>query len=376
MKSILFFLTGALLFPFSSLTAQTNNADAEFIHATYSVGSRLKSKYNIDKSDFRDFQFVYFMAAPKWESKDFDLSQKEINKKYVTDHQYKISEKDGIALEPYLINKVHNDGCKILVSFPGHEFVEIATNDNRRAKFANMMAEFVKKYNYDGVELDWEHTIDLQSLYLFMKDIRQQLNNAEKKMNKKLYLTTALHSYHKYSKQLADEVSKQVGFINIMTYDMGGGIWGKKATHNTPLQEMKDILQNWNVFNPKKLCIGLATYGFYYKGIQPGEQTQESLKNYGRYMDYNELPPLLEKGWTEKYDPAQSVSYYFSPDQKEFVTMDNHRSLKSKMDWVFSEKFKGVFWWEFHTDFHTSEDGKGSHALMDYVTELIKEEKK
>lgn len=53
-----------------------------------------------------------------------------------------------------------------------------------------------------------------------MKDIRQQLNSAEKKMNKKLYLTTALHSYHKYSKQLADEVSKQVDFINIMTYGM------------------------------------------------------------------------------------------------------------------------------------------------------------
>lgn len=374
MKSTVFFLIMALLLPCSMLTAQRNNETSEFIHATYSVESRLKSKYNVDKSDFKDFQFVYFMAAPKWESKDFDLSQKEINKKYVDDHQYKISEKDGIALAPYLIKKVHNDGCKILVSFPGQEFVEIAKDNNRRMKFANMMAAFVKKYNYDGVELDWEHTIDLQSHYLFMKDIRRELNKAEKKMHKKLHLTTALHSYQKYTKQLADDVSKQVDFINIMTYDMGGGIWGKKATHNTPLQDMKDVLKNWEVFNPKKLCIGLATYGFYYKGVTPGETMPESLKNYGRYMDYNELPPLLQKGWTEKYDPVQSVSYYFSPDQKEFVTMDNHRSLKAKMDWVFSQKFRGVFWWEFHTDFQISADGKGSHALMDYVTELIKEE--
>lgn len=374
MKKTRKYLLIIIVLVFCSFVGDTNRSsdkDPDFIHATYSVGSRLKSKYSIDKSDFRNFQFVYLMAGPKWQSKDFDLSQKEINRKYVQQHQYKISEKDGIALEPYLIKKVHADDCKVLVSFPGSEFVEIATDNSRREKFANMMAEFVSRYNYDSMELDWEHTVDLHHHYLFMKDIRTALNMAEKKLNKKLHLTTALHSFHKYTKEQADAVSKQVDFINIMTYDMGGGIWGHAATHNTPLQLMKNVLKNWEVFDPQKLCIGLATYGFYYKGIAPGEKTEQPLKNYGRYMDYNELPPLLEKGWTEEYDAQESMSYFFSPDRKEFATMDNHRSLKAKMEWVFSQKFRGVFWWEFHTDFQISEDGKGTHALMDYVTGLI-----
>lgn len=88
-------------------------------------------------------------------------------------------------------------------------------------------------------------------------------------------------------------------------------------------------------------------------------------------MDYNELPPLLQQGWTEEYNPIEFVSYFFSPDRKEFITMDNQQSLYSKMEWIFSKNYKGVFWWEFHSDFQMLGDKKGTHALMDYVSSLI-----
>lgn len=368
--------TGLCCLLFASCSTSPGKMEKEeyaFVHGTYSVDSRLKSKQEIDKSGFRDFQFVYLMAGPRWEIADFDLPQPQIDDKYVHRHTYPVSEADGVALVPYLIDKVHADGSKILVSFPGTTFDQIVSDEGRRMKFASMMGEFVSKYNYDGIELDWEKTVDLTLHYLFMRDIREVLDEKEQHMKKPLYLTSALNFAERYTQAQADSVSKYVDFLNVMMYDMGGGIWDKVATYNTPLQLMKDYSARWDVFDPQKICIGLASYGFYYKGIQPGETTEKTLNNYGRYMDYNELPPLLQQGWTEEYNPLESVSYFFSPDKKEFVTMDNERSLKAKMDWIAGKHYKGVFWWEFHSDFQYPESGPGdgTHALMDYVTGLI-----
>ena len=371
MESLKLCIIFVLLFTSCSFQKKVQKENFKFVHGTYSVDSRLESKEEIDKSDFSNFQFVYLMAGPKWNIADFDLSQDEIIEKLVKHHQYEVSVNEKIALVPYLINKVHADSCRILISFPGTIFDKIAEDDSRRIKFANMMAEFVKKYDYDGVELDWEKTVDLKLHYEFMKDIRFALDKQEQYLQKPLYLTSALNFAEKYTQAEADSVSKYVDFLNVMMYDMGGGIWDSVATYNTPLQLMKDFSKRWDVFDPQKLCIGLASYGFYYKGISPGEKTEKALNNYGRYMDYNELPPLLRPGWTEEYNPIEFVSYFFSPDRKEFITMDNQQSLYSKMEWIFSKNYKGVFWWEFHSDFQMLGDRKGTHALMDYVSSLI-----
>lgn len=372
MKSLRLYVFFVLLFASCSFQKKIEKEDIKFVHGTYSVDSRLKSVEEIDKSDFRDFQFVYLMAGPQWEVADFDLSQEEILEKFVKQHQYKASIDEKGALVSYLINKVHADSCRILISFPGTTFDEIVKNDSRRVKFANMMGEFVKKYNYDGVELDWEKTVDLKLHYKFMKDIRLALDKQQEFLKKPLYLTSALNFAEQYTKAEADSVSKYVDFLNVMMYDMGGGIWEDEATYNTPLQLMKDFAVHWDVFDPQKICIGLASYGFYYKGITPGEKLGKPLNNYGRYMDYNELPPLLQQGWTEEYNPIEFVSYFFSPDRKEFVTMDNEQSLQSKMEWVFNKNYKGVFWWEFHSDFQIPNNGNGTHTLMDYVSQLIR----
>lgn len=366
-----FLILGSLLVT-SCINKDRQNS---LIHATYTVGSRLKNPDEIRQSDFKSLPFVYVMAAPQWEVADFDKNQQVINDKYIHYHTYPNGEQ-GNALVPDLIKKVHNDGSKILISFPGTAFSEIADRPERRQKFARMMAGFVQKYNYDGVEVDWEHTVTLDLHLLFMKDIREALNHLSKTTGKKYYLTTALHSFQRYTPSKADSISRYVDWINIMTYDMGGGIWGKTAGHNTPLTDMQKILkENWSVFHPQKLCIGLANYGFYYKNVVPGIPMEKKLNEYGRYFDYNELPPLLQKDWTETFDSIQQVPYYFSPDKTEFITIDNTYSLEKKMDWVKAANYKGVFWWEFHSDFQPAQVGesKGTHAFIDFVSQYLQD---
>lgn len=71
-----------------------------FIHATYSVGGRLKNMDEIRQSDFRQIQFVYLMACPPLEMADFARDKQFIADKYVNNFSYPAGE-EGDALVPF-----------------------------------------------------------------------------------------------------------------------------------------------------------------------------------------------------------------------------------------------------------------------------------
>lgn len=348
-----------------------------FIHATYLVGKRIKSREQLDHTRFAQFTFMYVMAAPPWKADDFDIPEDDVMKKLVRAYAYPTGD-SGLALVPELISRAHREKTKVLLSIPGSkQFNPIASDGKKRAVFARVMAAFVKKYDYDGIEIDWENIIDVDQHTALMTDLRKSLNSLrhdDESPSRKYYLTTALHPYIKYSQAQAQKLSHCVDWVNIMTYDMGGGIWGRVPSHNTPLNKMKTTLHKWSVFSPDKLCIGLANYGFYYKGICPGQKSEVSLKEKGRYFSYTELPTLLKGGWQESYDTEAEAPYYFSPDKTEFVTIDNNRSHSRKIEWVFKKQYRGVFWWEFHCDYFSPVKGQkyAKHPLIDHVTEIIK----
>ena len=370
MKRFLFFaLVVSGLFAGSDLNA----GDGRLINATYSVTGWLKSDADIVEKELAGFDFIYLMAPPAWQVEDFDLAQSEIDRKYVDEFAYS----DESLIRTY-ISTVHKTGGKVLCSFPGTAFIDIASSEDRSRKFARMMAAFVEKYDYDGIELDWEHTIKEDLHLKFMQKIREELNILGKG-KRQYWLTTALHPYRVYTPEQAEQLCACVDWINIMFYDMGGGRWGTVATHNCPLDRMKATIEttSWRYFPHVKLHIGLASYGFYYKGIRPGETVPDGkkLSDLGaRYCNYTELPPLLEKGWTEQWDGIARCAYFFSPDRTEFMTLETRRSMDAKLDWVEEEGFGGVFWWEYSCDWIRPEKPgeKGVHLIMDYVTERVK----
>ena len=159
-----------------------------------------------------------------------------------------------------------------------------------------------------------------------------------------------------------------------MSYDLGGGIWGKAPSHNTPLNRIDTMISDnftKKGFPKEKISIGLANYGFIYDGLNPGVKTQEKLSAYGRYFSYNELDELLKSGWKEVFDQEARSSYYFSPDNSKFVTVDNHNSISEKMKLIKSNGFNSCFWWEYHCDLV---EGRGNekwqNLLIDHAISL------
>lgn len=336
-------------------------------HSTYLVAHDLKSLDYVRQIDYAQFDYIYLMAAPNWKEYDFSKSGEEIIRDLVTNHAFRKDQ--GVDVIQELIAQARACQTKVLLSFAGEGFRERVEDPALRAKFVDFMVAFIDKYDFDGIEVDWETAVTLPLHEVFVKDIREKLNVLESRKNRKMYLTTALHSWQRYSKELAEKVSRSLDWINIMTYDMGGGIWGNVPTHNTPLDRIITDLKAWEMFDKSKLCIGLANYGFFYKGIKPGQKIEGKLDKYGRYIGYNEAMAVFSSDWKEVKDPQAKVSYFINEKQQEFITLETKETIRTKAEWVKENGFRGAFWWEFSYDeiLPDSKDGKIRHHLIDEI---------
>ena len=354
-----------LLLLLSACGRPTAEPKAPLIHATYSVYSRLVPE-ELCVEQLKNYQYYYFQAMPSWQPEEFDAPLEDILRDKVENHQY--SGEAQPRIDQY-IGLIHEAGGKIYLSFSGTRYNQITDVPARRPKFAAYMANFARHHGFDGLELDWEHTVTKETHLALMRDIRAALDSLGALDGRRYGLTTALNSEHNYSQEEADALSACCDWVNIMYYDMGGGWWGKCGTHNTPLPDIKANFEaNWSRFAPEKIHIGLASYGYYYEGLAPGEVPPEgeSLSDHAGDFFYPRLPELLKAGWTEEWDDEAQCPYYFAPDRSAFVSCDNARSIAAKMAWVEEMGFGGVFWWEYHCDYIASE---GRHLLMDCIEE-------
>ena len=108
-----------------------------------------------------------------------------------------------------------------------------------RSKFVENVLQFVKKYKFDGFDLDWEYPAkrggnvdDVQNLVLVLKDLRKRFDKEN------LILSIAVGAAESTASVSYDipSISKYVDFINLMTYDFHGAFDADhKIGHNAPL---------------------------------------------------------------------------------------------------------------------------------------------
>ena len=161
-----------LLYMFIHLRSQ------ELSHSTYLVGYNLNSTEYIRQIDFSRFDYIYLMAAPDWKDVDFGQPFEKIRQQLVTTHQY--TEDKNTPVVPYLIHRAHKSGTKVLLSFAGEGFRQKVENPETRHKFIRFMTDFIKKYDYDGIEIDWESDLSLPLHADFIKELRTALDPHER----------------------------------------------------------------------------------------------------------------------------------------------------------------------------------------------------
>jgi chitinase len=277
------------------------------------------------------------------------------------------------ALEPTLIPRAHRAKVRVLVCVqgPASVFSKIAADPASRTRFGESIKQFVEKYHYDGVDIDWEvpkGQPDIANDVALMQALRDALPAP-------LYLismATPSEPGH-WGEYDFKSLTPIVDFYNVMTYDFHGP-WIDHAGHNSALfsnatdpghdgslDDSMNLYLNQLAVPPEKINLGTAFYGYESPASQlngPCDYAKTTFsRTYGAYIK----PRIDANGWVAHMDPLAMAPYLINTSGTPgFITYDDPASTARKVIYALQVRdLGGVFMWELSEDF----DGKKQDLL-------------
>ena len=296
--------------------------------------------------------------------------------------------KDGKVVEGYVsdeenlkklndLKKVNGD-LKILISVGGwswsKNFSDAVLTESSREVFAASAVEFMLKHHIDGIDLDWEYPgqrgdnnifrpDDKENFTAVLKLLREKLDNISTKKNQYL-LTIASAANQKYLNHTnMKEAHQYLDFINIMTYDFftGGShqtghhanLYKSEFDNESGASASKAVEQHIEEGIPvEKLVLGVPFYGRWWKGVSPDDNGlyQNSIGKRGSYSYKTIADSLSNTAFVSYWDAKANSPYIWRSKDSLFLTYENPKSLKIKVDFVKSKKVGGIMFWQFNGD--------------------------
>jgi chitinase len=287
--------------------------------------------------------------------------------------------------------KKQNPSLKILISIGGWtwsgKFSDAVLTDTARQAFAASAADIVKRFDLDGIDIDWEYPgrpgyagniyrpQDKQNYTLLFRDLRRQLDTLQQQTRKKYLLSTAAGGFKSYLDNTDMGSAQQyLDYINLMTYDYSGG---KIARHHTNLYASKHYKSTEFADNAVtqfmaagvpagKLVMGIAFYGRVSNLVPGAKGIGDTIATSGRGKGYTTIKDSLIKqaGFKLYHDRQAKASYLYNAHTRQFITFDDEWSVKKKCKYVLNKKLAGVMFWEYDSDL------KG--YLLDEINKVLK----
>lgn len=278
--------------------------------------------------------------------------------------------------------KKNKPDLKVLVSVGGWTwsggFSDAALTEQSRSVFAKSCADFVKEYQLDGIDLDWEYPNqsgagnthrpeDMQNFTLMLKAVRGQLDSmaqSEGKGNHYL-LTIATGADDVYVKNTElGELHKYIDFLNIMTYDFYNGWHNVNGHHSNYLPSAQPEMDKNSVVNAvemhvnasfpvEKINLGIPFYGRIWKGVkaESGKILFNTAETVGMGIDYRDFYQNINaNGFTRYWDDTAKAPYLWNPVEKTFVSYEDEESIKLKIEYLKQRGLGGVMFWEHSAD--------------------------
>ncbi|CAJ0958996.1 unnamed protein product, partial [Mesorhabditis belari] len=302
--------------------------------------------------------------------------------------------------------KQKDRGLKTLISIGGWSFgtrlfEEMAKTEAGRKTFIDSSIAFARKWDFDGVDIDWEYPKGpsvKDHFTALINELRAAVEAEAVSAEKTRLLVTAAVSAGIATIDQAYDIpnlAKPFDFVNLMSYDFWGA-WDGVVGMNSPLYSRKDLQEpqkHWNVdwaakhwvekgMPKEKLLIGIGTYGrgFTVKeenlanplnstGNAPAKIT-EFVQEAG-VASYYELCEMVDNGAERHWHVEHQVPYLTKGNQ--WWSYDDEESVYKKIAYVKKEGFGGAFVWTLDFDDFNGKCSKSNGQPYPLINIIAKE---
>ncbi|KAL0080653.1 glycoside hydrolase superfamily [Phycomyces blakesleeanus] len=314
---------------------------------------------------------------------------------------------------PQLVKAAHAKKTKVLISIGGwsgsRTFSTMVSSSSRRKKFINWQISQIKKYNIDGIDIDWEYpgtqgqgcnvvnlNSDTSNFLKLLKELRTSLDTTFGAKKKEITIATHVNTFVNAAGNMKNvsAFAKVLDRINIMTYDINGA-WGANTGPNAPFNyqpgegsiSFVSSIQTWlDAGVPaNKLVAGIAFYGrattakqnmlitkYQYQPQITGKPAQgDSLD--GPWKDlscpadsgdrtgiwrYEKIrsqgllssPTKAVSPWVRTWDSVSQTPWLFNPKTNTYLTYDDPASIAVKVNHTLCKKLGGLMVWSVEQD--------------------------
>ncbi|KAG0036015.1 hypothetical protein BGZ82_004838 [Podila clonocystis] len=310
----------------------------------------------------------------------------------------------------YLLNRVvreaHAKGVKVLMSIGGwtgsQYFSPLAATTQGRRTFIDGAVQFVREYNLDGIDIDWEYPgrlgsacntfdekNDANNFLILLQELRAAFRELPRGDQLEISLATRIVPFDGPNGQMRDvsEFAKVVNHINVMAYDINGS-WGSVTGANAPLAgnglTYEGGASAWiNAgFPAEQINMGVPFYGRslitkqdmsdshsmaapFDSRVPVGDNNDglwtDPCEKTAAYSGVWKFRNLREQGvidaqgnarapWIRKFDEDSMTPWLFNPQTKQFISYDDRESLRLKVDYAREKKLGGVMLWAINQD--------------------------
>jgi len=259
-----------------------------------------------------------------------------------------------------LIKYAHNRKSKVVLMFQGEDDLSIDTileNQKVRTIAINNLVNEVKKYEFDGIDIDLENpnitnSINGQPNKELMTDFVTAISDKFRAVNDKYRISIDIGFGYNDTDEVFDlaVLQDKVDYIMIMGYDQYGP-WSSKAGPNTPMRldngvGIYDSIQHYTLFVKRnKLILGVPWYGYEFATESDARLSQ--VNGDVKYVSYENYVKEVNE-YTKKWDSVWQTPWYTRKDNKSQwyqIHYDDVKSLGIKYDLVNSEEIAGIGIW-------------------------------